>query len=123
MTGVGIQIGIDVLERPLVVRVVLEGLGDGDKGISLESLSGDITLEIPSDLDVELDLTISHTKNSRKNYKIHSDWDLEITRSKEWDYDYGTPRKRIHGTGVIGKGRIPITIETINGDIYLTSAD
>jgi DUF4097 and DUF4098 domain-containing protein YvlB len=103
--------------------IVSEGLGDGDKGINLESMSGDITLEIPSGLDVELDLTIAYTKNSRKNYEIESDWDLEIKRSKEWDYDNGTPRKRIHGTGFIGSGRIPITIETINGNIYVVSVD
>lgn len=103
--------------------VVLEGLGEGDHGIDLQSMAGDIVLEIPSGLDVEFDLTISYTKNSRKDYKIKSDWDLDITRSKEWDYDNGSPRKRIHGTGVMGKGRIPITIETINGDIIVKSLD
>jgi hypothetical protein len=102
---------------------VLEGLGEGDNGVSLESYSGDIVLEIPSGLDLDLDLTIAYTKNSRKNYEIECDWDLEITHAKEWDYDNGSPRKRIHGVGVVGKGGIPITIETINGDITVTKVD
>jgi DUF4097 and DUF4098 domain-containing protein YvlB len=102
---------------------VLEGLGEGDKGVELESYSGDITLQIPSGLGLELDLTIAYTKNSRKNYRIECDWDLDIEVSKEWDYDNGTPRKRIHGTGVVGDGKIPITIETINGNIYVEEVD
>jgi len=103
--------------------VVLKGLGEGDEGVNLESMSGDITLEIPSGLGLDLDLTIAYTKNSRKNYKIKSPWDIEIEHSKEWDYDNGTPRKKIYGTGKIGDGRIPIKIKTINGNIYLKSVD
>ena len=33
-----------------------KGLGEGNKGIELNSLSGDITVEIPSDLPIKLDL-------------------------------------------------------------------
>jgi DUF4097 and DUF4098 domain-containing protein YvlB len=103
--------------------VVLKGLGEGDEGVNLESMLGDITLEIPSGLGMDFDLTISYTKNSKKNYRINSAWDLEIEHSEEWDYDNGTPRKSIYGTGKIGNGRIPIRIKTINGNIYLKSSD
>jgi DUF4097 and DUF4098 domain-containing protein YvlB len=98
---------------------VYEGLGEGKEGVNLVSMAGDITLEIPRDLPVSLDLTISYTKNSRKDYTIDSDWDLDIERSRDWDYDNGTPRKRIHGTATVGSGRYPIKIKTINGNIYL----
>lgn len=94
---------------------VLKGLGEGNHGVNLESCSGDVTLEIPSGLGLDFDLTIAYTKNSRKNYKIECDWDLEIEHSEEWDYDNGTPRKRIHGTGRVGNGKNPIEIKTKMG--------
>jgi DUF4097 and DUF4098 domain-containing protein YvlB len=106
------------------VDVVIEkGLGDGKEGVVLVSYSGDITLIVPSDLSMELDLTIAYTRNSRQDYQIISDWDLDIEHSDEWDYDNGSPRKHIYGTGEVRGGRYPIIIETINGDIRVKKAD
>jgi len=102
---------------------VAEGLGGGSEGIILESMSGDVTLTIPSGLDAKFDLMIAYTRNSRKDYEIKSNLDLEITRSDEWDYNDGTPKKRIHAKGVMGRGSIPIRIETVNGDIHVDLTD
>lgn len=102
---------------------ITKGLGEGDEGVELQSMSGDITLQIPRDLSIELDLTIAYTRNSRRDYKIVSDWDLDIEHSEDWDYDNGSPRKRIYGRGVVGGGKYPIRIKTINGDIYVRAVD
>ena len=99
------------------------GLGEGEDGVNLSSCSGDVSLVLPADLPVDLDLTISYTKNSSQDFKIISDFDLEIERSKAWDYSNGNPRKRIHGTARIGNGKYPIVIETINGNIRLKKVD
>ncbi len=98
---------------------ITQGLGEGKEGVELVSLSGDVRLEIPRDVSASLDLTIAYTKNSRRDYEIVSDWDLDIEHSRDWDYNNGTPRKRIHGTGTIGSGKYPIKIKTINGNIYV----
>lgn len=100
-----------------------EGLGDGEEGVTLSSYCGDITLTVPSDLSMDLDLTIAYTRNSSQNFKIISDVDLEVERSEEWDYDNGSPRKRIYGTGRVRGGRHLVKIETINGNIRLRLAD
>jgi DUF4097 and DUF4098 domain-containing protein YvlB len=106
------------------IDVVIEkGLGGGKEGVELTSYSGDITLTVPADLSMDLDLTLAYTRNSSQNYKIISDVDLDIERSQEWDYDNGTPRKRIYATGKVRGGRYPIVIETINGDIRVRVAD
>jgi DUF4097 and DUF4098 domain-containing protein YvlB len=102
---------------------VAGGFGGGEKGVNLSSMSGDVTLEIPGDQPVDLDVTISYTKNSSQDFKIISDFDLEIERSKDWDYKNGTPRKRIHGTGKVGSGKYPIVVRTINGTIRIKKAD
>jgi DUF4097 and DUF4098 domain-containing protein YvlB len=98
---------------------IAEGLGDGEKGVSLSSCCGDIELVVPSDLSMDLHLTIAYTRNSSQDFKIISDFDVEIDRSKHWDYDNGSPRKRIYGTGIISGGKYPIIIETINGNIVI----
>jgi DUF4097 and DUF4098 domain-containing protein YvlB len=98
------------------------GLGDGKEGVELSSCVGDVTLVVPSDLSMNLDLTIAYTRNSGQDFKIISDFDVQIERSNEWDYSNGTPRKRIEGTGKVAGGKYPIVIKTINGDIRVLKA-
>jgi DUF4097 and DUF4098 domain-containing protein YvlB len=105
-----------------IVVEVTQGLGDGENGVKLTSMVGDIELVVPPDLSMELDLTIAYTRNSSQDFEIISDFDVEIERSKHWDYDNGSPRKRIHGTGTVRGGKYPIEIETVNGNIVLKKA-
>jgi DUF4097 and DUF4098 domain-containing protein YvlB len=102
---------------------VTGGFGEGEKGVNLSSMSGDISLMIPAGLPVDLDLTISYTKNSSQDFEFISDIDLDIERSKDWDYSNGSPRKRIHGKATVGSGKCPIVIKTINGNIRLKELD
>jgi DUF4097 and DUF4098 domain-containing protein YvlB len=102
-----------------IVVDVEEGLGDGEKGVKLTSMSGDIELVVPHDLPMDLDLTIAYTRNSSQDFRIISDFDVQIERSEHWDYNNGSPRKRIYGTGRVAGGKYPIVIETINGNIVL----
>jgi DUF4097 and DUF4098 domain-containing protein YvlB len=105
------------------INVEIEGgLGDGEEGINLSSCCGDITLKVPPDLSMDLDLTISYTKNSSQDFEILSDFDVLVEHSKDWDYQNGSPRKRIHGTGKVGGGKHPVVIKTINGNIRLKQA-
>jgi DUF4097 and DUF4098 domain-containing protein YvlB len=99
-----------------------EGLGDGEEGVNLTSCCGDIELVVPSDLSMDLDLTIAYTRNSSQDFEIISDFDVEIEQSKHWDYSNGSPRKRIYGTGKVAGGKYPVVIETTNGNIVLKKA-
>jgi DUF4097 and DUF4098 domain-containing protein YvlB len=99
-----------------------KGLGEGTEGVKLTSMAGDVDLALPADLSMDFDLTIKYTKNSSQDFEIKSDFPLKIERSEDWDYANGTPRKSIHATGVVGGGKYPIVIETINGDIRVMKA-
>jgi DUF4097 and DUF4098 domain-containing protein YvlB len=99
-----------------------EGLGANGEGVKLSSCCGDVNLVVPPDLSMDLDLTIAYTRNSSQDFKIISDFDVQIERSDSWDYSNGSPRKRIHGTGKIAGGKYPVVIEAINGDILIKKA-
>jgi len=96
--------------------------GDPSKGkrdVELVSLSGDIEITVPSDLAMTLDLELAYTKNRSGRYSIKSDFPLKTEETEEWDYDDGSPRKYIHGSGKVGAGTHRVRIRTINGDIIL----
>ena len=99
------------------VRVV--GLGDAEKGVSLTSMSGDVTLTVPDGLSMEFALSIAYTRNSDQDYKIVSDFGIRQEEDTEWDFRHGSPRKYLYGTGSVGGGRHLIKIETVNGDIRI----
>jgi DUF4097 and DUF4098 domain-containing protein YvlB len=101
------------------------GLGAGDKGVRLESMSGDIILTLPAGLPLKFDLTIAYTKNSDQNYKIVSDFPVQEERTQNWEYserggrDEGNARKYIYGKGSTGAGTIDVRIKTVNGNITI----
>jgi DUF4097 and DUF4098 domain-containing protein YvlB len=90
----------------------------GNHDVELTSMSGKVTLVIPDGADLDIDIELEYTKNSSRNYKIYSDFPIEQHESADWDYDRGSPRKTIRGTGTAGGGN-RVVIRTINGDVYL----
>ena len=102
---------------------VRHGLGDGDRGVDLQSGSGDVTLVVPPGLALDLEVEISFTRNSRRDYRITFNLDLEVTRTDEWEYGRGSPRKYIRGsTPTAGSGK-PVRIRTCNGDVHIREAE
>lgn len=99
--------------------------GDPDKGkrdVQLTSMGGDITLEVPADLSMNIDIELSYTKGSWKKYKIESDFKLNIEETKEWvkSHDsHGYYQKIISGKGKTRDGKNLVKIKTIDGNIYL----
>ncbi|MCD4693635.1 MAG: DUF4097 domain-containing protein, partial [Calditrichales bacterium] len=96
--------------------------GDPDKGkrdVDISSMGGDIELTLPEGLSIEFDVCLTYTKNSPQNFKIESDFAINIEESKEWEYKHGSPRKHITGTGTIKGGKNRIYIKTINGNIRI----
>ena len=68
---------------------------------------------------MDVDITLSYTKDSKHNYKIQSDFNLNQKTTSGWEYKNGSLRKYIYGTGNINGGKNKIVIETINGNVYL----
>ncbi|HUU46937.1 MAG TPA: hypothetical protein VM118_14510 [Acidobacteriota bacterium] len=97
-------------------------IGDPDKGrrdVSLLTGMGDVTLTVPRDLEMDIEVEIAYSKGKENKYRIVSDFDLEETRTRTWDRSHGTPLKYIYGEARIGDGRNRITIRTSHGNVYL----
>jgi hypothetical protein len=91
----------------------------GDRGVSLQSMGGDIALTVPPALSMDVNIELAYTEDSHRNYKIISDFGLKQEESPEWDHSQGSPRKYIYGTGTIGDGKNKVRIKTINGNVNL----
>jgi DUF4097 and DUF4098 domain-containing protein YvlB len=96
------------------VEVTVTGAGGF---VDLESMSGEITLHVPSGFPMDLELEIAYTRNSRQDYRIDTPFDLQQSVSPEWDREQGTPRKYIRASGSTGGGGNRVRIETVNGNI------
>jgi hypothetical protein len=102
------------------IDVNVTGGNNGDKNISLVSMGGDITLTVPAELSMDIDIILSYTKNREGDYDIKSDFDLKKEVSDKWENKHGgTPRKNIHASGKTGEGKYKVKIETINGNVIL----
>ncbi|MCI0413297.1 DUF4097 domain-containing protein [bacterium] len=102
------------------VKVTMTGdPSKGNRDVELLSMSGDIELTVPSNLPMILDLELAYTKNRSGRYSIKSDFPLKTEETEEWDYEDGSPRKYIYGSGKVGAGTHRVRIRTINGDIIL----
>ncbi len=102
------------------VSIVMTGDADkGDRHVTLSSMGGEIDLTLPSGISANFDIELTYTKSSHRDYRIKSDFPLEIDEDEDWDYDNGDPRKVIRGTGKTGGGKHDIRIETINGNVTI----
>jgi len=92
----------------------------GERDVKIIGSMRDVTLVVPDGLDMDFDLKLAYTNNAKKEFRIVSDFPMNQRVSDEWSSSAGsTPRKYIYGTGQIGTGRNRITIENINGNIYV----
>ncbi|MCP4902022.1 MAG: DUF4097 domain-containing protein [bacterium] len=91
----------------------------GGHDVEITSMQGEINLIVPSGVGFDIDIELEYTKNSRRSYQIISDFPISQHESQDWDYDRGTPRKTITGTGTVNGGGHKIVIHTINGNVHL----
>jgi len=102
------------------VTVVMSGNpAKGDRHVTLSSMSGDITLTVPSELSMDFDIELAFTKGNAGKYSIVSDFPVSQETTPDWDYEGGSPRKVIHGTGAAGTGANPVKIKTVNGNVVM----
>ncbi len=98
-----------------VVAHVVGAGGDVD----VESKGGDLDIWLPDGFAATFDVEIAYTRESRRSYQIKSDFPLAQTRTDDWDYGHGSPRKYIRGTGTSGAGTHHVVLHTIDGDIVI----
>jgi hypothetical protein len=90
--------------------------GEGDREVFLKSMGGDITLTVPKNLSMDVEIEIGYDKHNDE-VKIKSDFDLKI--EKDVVKNKSRKMKYLIGTGSINGGKHKVKIITINGDVYL----
>lgn len=91
-----------------------------ERSVKLSSKGGDIELLIPGGISADFDIEIEYTKNSRRNFKIESDFDIRKHEDEEWDNRFlRQDVKRIYGKGAVNGGRHEIKIRTVNGNVIV----
>lgn len=96
-------------------------VGDANKNardVELTSKGGDVTLIVPENFSMEVDITISFNRRSANRVRIDSDFDLQITEESGEDNRWSN-RNYIYGTGAFSGGKHKIKITTINGKVTL----
>ncbi len=98
---------------------VAGGLGKDGEGIELKTGTGEVTLVLPADASIDLDLDLAYTRNSSQDFEIKSDFDLQREHSQKWDSKHGSPLKHIYGTATINGGKHKVVIHNVNGNIRI----
>ncbi|MBU1096796.1 MAG: hypothetical protein KKB34_09975 [Bacteroidetes bacterium] len=91
--------------------------GKGD--IDISSMGGDVTLYLPADFSMKLDLEIKYDQKHDNEVNINSDFKFNEERKGEWQNKNGNDIKYIYGTGSLNGGKHLVKIKTNNGNIYL----
>jgi DUF4097 and DUF4098 domain-containing protein YvlB len=94
------------------------GTSSQQREIHLDSKGGTIELTVPKDFAMDVKITLAYTRTDRQ-YHIVQHAGLDVHESGEWDKTYGTPRRYIRVSGIVGSGTNRVTIETVNGDVIL----
>ena len=97
-------------------------VGEGGE-VDVSSMSGDLEVWLPAGFSAELDIELAYTRGHEGDYEVRSDFSVTETRTKEWEYGEGSPRKYIRATGKLGAGKYRVELSTINGDIIVHRGD
>ncbi len=124
-TTMGGGITINTAEGPVKatsmggsITVREAGNSSQQRDIRLDSKGGTVELTVPKDFPMDVNITLTYTRTDRQ-YHIVQHAGLDVHESGEWDKSFGTPRRYIRASGIVGSGRNRVTIETINGDVIL----
>ena len=120
-TGLGLSITYGIVKK-LGGDIKVKMVGDpktGRRNIELVSKGGEITLVVPEELSMDLDIEIKSTKSARRHYQIYSEFDIKIDEETESSW-YSSDKKRYtYGTGIVKGGDNKVIIKTVNGDVYI----
>jgi DUF4097 and DUF4098 domain-containing protein YvlB len=113
-----------VLAETMAGDVNIRMIGNTDEDeklrhVEIVSMCGEVTLTVPANLSMQIDISLAQTENSRAEYRIVSDFEVDKSESEEWVSNHETPIKHFYATGSNAGGRNKVKINTVNGNVYL----
>ena len=101
------------------IEARMVGVSSDRRDVELTSHGGAITLAVPKDFPMDVQITLAYTKNAPRTYEIIDHIGLEQQETPDWDTSFGSPRKYIRAKGRVGNGLNHVVIKTVNGDVIL----
>ena len=101
------------------VRVIVDGSPAADQVIEAWSGSGRIIIELPADFDGRLELETAHTRTHEGTARITSDFELNREPLTDWEDRYGSPRRYLRASAVLGRANRRVIVRTVNGEIVI----
>ena len=101
------------------VQVTIVNANGTKHSVDVTSGKGRVILYLPANIDARFELETAYTDNFDRRTRIESDFALNQTETNEWDDRFGTPRKFVRATGVLGSGAGLIRVQTVNGDVVV----
>jgi len=99
----------------------------GGHDIKLDSMGGDLTLELPAGFSGRFEIELVKLREHESRAKIASDIPLDIVEPSEWTpgrretdgQRYGSDYKIIRATGTVGSGEHRVRLKTVSGIIRI----
>ena len=112
-----------VQARTMSGDIVAHIVGDSAaaRDINLSSNQGEVTLVVPKDFPMTVEVTLAYTDNQDSAFRVIDDLGLRQVKTDNWDKKHGTPRKYIYANGRVGSGQNRVVISTINGNVTLST--
>lgn len=100
---------------------LIAGTNESNHDVKLSSMSGDITLYVPANFSMDVNISSVFEEGQTHEPRIISDFDLNIKTKDlaDSDGDRNPDKKQLTGTGSFNGGKNHIQIKNVNGDIYL----
>jgi beta-lactamase regulating signal transducer with metallopeptidase domain len=98
------------------VRVVLAP-GRARRTVDVTSGQGQVVLELPVGMKLDLELETSYTHSSHPS-RIRSEVPIKTEPTTDWDNREGTPRRYVRAFLETGSG-VKVRVKTVNGDIEI----
>ena len=95
------------------------GTNADDRDVELVSMHGDVTLYVPADFSMNVDIEIKYSEDDDDEADIISDFDIKenLTKGKERKHINNTVT--LHGAANLNGGKNKVTIRTVGGKVYL----
>jgi DUF4097 and DUF4098 domain-containing protein YvlB len=91
----------------------------GKRDVNISSEGGDIVVTLPADMQMQIEVEIAYTIDSKRDFAIRSAFPVNVSESGTWDTSRGTARRFIRGSGRIGDGAHKVRIRTVNGNVTI----
>ncbi|MBU2494360.1 MAG: hypothetical protein KJ571_17165 [Bacteroidetes bacterium] len=90
-----------------------------DRDVELISMHGDVTLYVPSNFSMDLDIEIRYSEDDEDEVDIVSDFNIKEEVTEDSKKSHWNKTMILHGSASLNGGKNKVEIKTVNGRVYL----